>query len=320
MTRTILVTGAAGFIGSHLVQALCALGDRVLGLDNLNACYDPAIKERNLRDITHDSFTFYRADCRDAQALQRIFSSHPVTHVVHLAAWAGVRPSIEQPSVYFDNNVQGTICLLEAARAQGVRRLVLASSSSVYGNNQKIPFAEEDTVDYPVSPYAASKKAMEVAAHVWHALYGMEMTLLRFFTVYGPRQRPDLAIHAFTRLAEQGQVIRQFGDGRSERDYSYVGDVCHGIVSSLDCIRGYEIYNLGSDRPVALSKLLSTLENALGYALRIEQVPDQPGDVKATWADMRKARAAFSMPPPYPFQQGIDEFVAWYRSGNRKDE
>ncbi len=310
-----LVTGAAGFIGSHVSEALMARGWRVVGLDSFDPFYDPGMKRRNLRACQADArFTLAEADIRDAQAVDRLIGGGGVDVVIHLAALAGVRPSIERPLAYQDVNVNGTCCLLEAARRHKVRRFIFASSSSVYGNNPKIPFAECDNVDYPISPYAASKRAGELLCHTYHHLFGLDVTCLRFFTVYGPRQRPDLAIHRFSRRIEAGQTITLFGDGSSMRDYTYIDDVVAGVLAAVDRCQGYRIYNLGNSSPVPLSELIGMIEAALGRKAIIERQPAQAGDVERTFADIRRARAELGFEPRTDLKTGLARFVEWLRT------
>lgn len=311
----VLVTGGAGFIGSHLCEKLLRDGHRVLCIDNFDPYYDLSLKRAHLRLLKqYPNFQFLEADIRNAQALARIFRENNLDCVVHLAAKAGVRPSIQHPEEYFDVNVSGAIHLLEAMRQRGVRRLVFASSSSVYGNQVKMPFAETDAVDQPISPYAASKKSGELIAHTYHYLYGFEVACLRLFTVYGPRQRPDLAIHKFTQLALDNQPIPLYGNGLTRRDYTYVGDIVQGITRLLERQNwGYQIFNLGSGAPVTLLEMVKALENALQRPLPIHFLDKQPGDVEQTHADISKARQFFGYQPTISFQEGVKQFVHWYQ-------
>ncbi|MDH4229833.1 MAG: GDP-mannose 4,6-dehydratase [Nitrospirota bacterium] len=315
---TVLVTGAAGFIGSHLCEALLVTGREVVGLDNFDPFYDRADKQRNLAGLTgRPGFTLVEADILDHERLQATFSAHAVDEVVHLAALAGVRPSIQNPLRYQQVNVTGTAHVLECARIAGVRNLVFASSSSVYGNNDKVPFAETDPVDHPISPYAATKKAGELMAHCWHHLYGFPVTCLRFFTVYGPRQRPDLAIASFTRRIDRGQPIPLYGDGSSCRDYTYIDDIVRGTVVALEHPRPYVIYNLGGSETTRLTTLVELIEQALGRQAVRKHLPPQPGDVKATWADISHAREGLGYTPATPLADGIRRYVNWYRTANK---
>jgi UDP-glucuronate 4-epimerase len=309
----ILVTGAAGFIGSHLCEALLARGDEVVGLDNFDPFYARAVKEANLAECRkRAAFRLIEGDLRD-EALAGQVLADGIDAVVHLAAKAGVRPSIAEPLLYQDVNVRGTAVLLEAARRAGVKRFIFASSSSVYGNNEKVPFAETDNVDFPISPYAATKKAGELLAHTYAHLYRMGVTCLRFFTVYGPRQRPDLAIHKFTRLISRGEPIPVFGDGSASRDYTYIDDIIDGVLRALDCCNSYRIYNLGEAQPVTLATLIATLEQALGRTARIDRLPAQPGDVERTFADITRARQELGYSPQTALADGIARFVEWFR-------
>jgi len=311
----VLLTGGAGFIGSHLAERLLAEGHAVVALDNFDPFYGRSIKERNLaasRD--HDGFRLVEGDIRDVEALAAL---PDVDTVVHLAALAGVRPSIERPSEYHDVNVNGTVALLEFARSRGIGRFIFGSSSSVYGNNEKVPFAESDAVDHPISPYAATKKAGELTCHTYHHLFEMGMVCLRFFTVYGPRQRPDLAIHKFTRLMSDGEPVPMFGDGSTRRDYTYIDDILQGVMGALrlldekpDC---YEVINLGESETIDLSRMIRTIADALDVEPHIERLPTQPGDVDRTYADISKARDVLGYDPQVEFEQGIAQFVAWYR-------
>ena len=310
---TILVTGGAGFIGSHLVERLLADGSRVVVLDAFDRFYDPAAKERNLEAAGRaGGFTLVRGDVRDRSAVDAAFALGPVDGVVHLAARAGVRPSIEDPALYASVNLDGTVEVLEACRRHHVKRLVFGSSSSVYGNNAKVPFAEDDAVDHPISPYAATKRGGELLAHAYHHLFGLEVACLRFFTVYGPRQRPDLAIRKFTELLAAGKPIPVFGDGTSGRDYTYVDDIVEGIVRALDRASGFHVWNLGGSHPVLLDALVARLARGLGVEPRVDRHPPQPGDVARTWADVSRARRDLGWAPTTSFDDGIDRFLTWF--------
>ncbi len=311
---SVLVTGAAGFIGSHVVDALLEQGVEVVGLDSFDDFYARAVKEANLRSARdHASFRLVEGDLRDAGALAAL--PDEVDAVVHLAARAGVRPSIEQPELYTDVNVMGTMRLLSFAAARGIRPFVFASSSSVYGNNEKVPFSEDDRVDHPISPYAATKKAGELLCHAASHLDGLGVPCLRFFTVYGPRQRPDLAIHKFARLMRAGEEIPMFGDGSTSRDYTYISDTVQGVVRALDWARrnpgAYEIVNLGESRTVTLAEMIRVLGKELGVEPRVCRLPMQPGDVDRTFADVSKARRLFGYDPQVPFREGVRAFVEW---------
>ena len=311
----ILVTGGAGFIGSHVCEALLARGEAVVSLDNFDDFYAPAIKRRNLAvAVGHPGFTFVEGDLRDAGLLEGLFRRHQVRAVIHLAARAGVRPSIRQPALYADVNVTGTAQILEAARQAGVPKFLFGSSSSVYGVRTGLPFRETDEADAPASPYAATKRAGELLCWAAHALSGMAITCLRFFTVYGPRQRPEMAIHTFTRLIEGGEPIPLFGDGSTARDYTYIDDIVAGVLGALDTCLGFAIYNLGSADPIRLRDLVGLLEAALGKKARIEPRAPEPGDVPFTCADVSAAKAAFGYEPKAKIAEGIRRFVAWYRA------
>jgi UDP-glucuronate 4-epimerase len=310
-----LVTGGAGFIGSHVCERLLADGQAVWTLDDLNDFYDPAVKRRNLAEIRalKKPFVFTQGDVADRACVEALFRKVQFDQVIHLAARAGVRPSLEQPALYQRVNVEGTANILEAARATGVTKLVLASSSSVYGVNSKVPFVESDPVFCPISPYAASKLACEALGHVYHHVYGMDIVMLRFFTVYGPRQRPDLAIHKFTRQIAAGRPIEMFGDGSSARDYTYVSDIVDGVMACVRQKFGYEILNLGGSNPITLSRLVELIEGALGKKAAIKRLPDQPGDVPRTWADVRKAARLLGYAPKMRIEEGVPRFVEWFR-------
>ena len=313
---TILITGAAGFIGSHLTERCLESSNQVIGLDNFCDFYEPDKKRRNIeKALTRSNFTLVEADIRDAAALDKSFQQHHPDTVVHLAAMAGVRPSIEQPTLYADVNTTGTVNVLNAAVSHNVSRFIFGSSSSVYGNNVKVPFSETDPVDHPISPYAATKKAAELIAHTYHHLHDLPMICLRFFTVYGPRQRPDLAIALFLdRIANDQQILR-FGDGSSSRDYTYVGDIVAGICAAIESPKqGFRIYNLGSDRPVMLRDLIGTLEQVTGKRAQIEERPIQPGDVTCTWADLTRARRELKYQPSTDLADGIARQWAWTQS------
>ncbi|MFC1791384.1 GDP-mannose 4,6-dehydratase [Gemmatimonadota bacterium] len=313
---SVLLTGAAGFIASHLAERLLASGQSVVGLDNFDDFYDPAIKERNLDQAqSHDGFTLVRGDIRDPELLAAL--TDEIDTIVHIAARAGVRPSIAQPALYYDVNVTGTLRLLELARERGIRRFVFASSSSVYGNNPTVPFSEEDRVDNPISPYAASKRAGELLCHSYTHLYGITCLCLRFFTVYGPRQRPDLAIHKFARLLDAGEEIPMFGDGTTQRDYTYIEDILQGVDGALQWAQenegGYDIVNLGESCTVGLLEMIRVLGEEMGVEPKIQRLPMQPGDVERTYADTSKARSLLGFDPKWGFQDGIRAFVRWFR-------
>jgi UDP-glucuronate 4-epimerase len=311
-----LVTGGAGFIGSHVCERLLATGHAVWAFDDLNAFYDPAIKQRTVAALhsADKGFAFVEGDLTDREALDSVFQGVRFDQVIHLAARAGVRPSLQEPALYQRVNVEGTVNLLEAARANGVKKITVASSSSVYGVNAKVPFSEEDPIFSAISPYAASKLACEALGHVYHHVYGMDVAMLRFFTVYGPRQRPDLAIHKFARLISLGKPIPVFGDGSTARDYTYVSDTVDGVIACTQREFGFEIFNLGESQAVTLSRLVELLENALGRKAVIDRQPPQPGDVPVTFANIARARAKLGYDPQVKIEEGIPKFVEWFRA------
>ncbi|HAM73247.1 MAG TPA: epimerase [Verrucomicrobiales bacterium] len=314
-----LVTGGAGFIGSHVCERLLKQGHAVWAWDDLNPFYPVAIKEGNLREIREagSPFTFVRGDLCDRAALDQLFAGVRFDQVIHLAARAGVRPSLQEPALYQRVNVEGTVNLLEAARQRGVRKVTIASSSSVYGVNARVPFSEEDPIFSAISPYAASKLACEALGHVYHHVYGMDITMLRFFTVYGPRQRPDLAIHKFAQLIDAGKPIPVFGDGSAARDYTYVEDTVDGILAVTRKEFGYQIFNLGESQTVTLSRLIELIEASLGKRAIIDRQPSQPGDVPITFANISKARALLGYDPATKIEQGIPRFIEWFRKTRR---
>lgn len=311
-----LVTGGAGFIGSHVCERLLAGGHAVWALDDLNPFYDPAIKQQNLQEAAAAGgarFHFVQAGLNDPAMLTELFAGTRFDQIIHLAARAGVRPSLEEPALYQRVNVEGTVNLLEAARLHGVKKITIASSSSVYGVNAKVPFAETDPVFSAISPYAASKLACEALGHVYHHIYGLDVAMLRFFTVYGPRQRPDLAIHKFARLITDGKPISVFGDGSTARDYTYITDILDGILACTRQEFGYEIFNLGESQTVTLSRLIELLETTLGRKAILNRQPVQPGDVPITYANIEKARARLGYAPGVKIDRGIPLFVEWFR-------
>ena len=313
-----LVTGAAGFIGSHLVERLLATTDQpVVGVDNFDPFYPRAVKERNLRELAkHPRFTFVELDLRDKPAVAKMYARHRPVSVFHWAARAGVRPSIADPAGYVDANVVVTTTLLQLAAEQATRRFVFASSSSVYGNNAKVPFAERDATDAPISPYAATKKACELLCHTFHTLAGISTACLRLFTVYGPRQRPDLAIHKFARAILEDRPLTLYGDGDTSRDYTFIADIVDGVMSADAYLASasrpiHDVFNLGNANPVKLAELVSLLEEAIGRRARIERAPMQPGDVLRTYADTTHARNTFGYAPKTDLRTGIGHFVGW---------
>lgn len=327
MIKNILVTGGAGFIGSHLCETLLLRGYTITVLDNFNDYYSPVVKRANISEVTKsletnninpNRFKLIVGDIRNITILDQIFRKNSFDCVIHLAAMAGVRNSIENPGLYMDVNLNGTANLLNACRKYNIKKFIFASSSSVYGNNEKVPFCEQDPVDNPISPYAMTKKAGELLTFTFHHLYKVDVVCLRFFTVYGPRQRPDLAIHKFTDLIYRGMEVPFFGNGTSERDYTYISDIIQGISNSLDLINNnegvYEIINLGESRTISLNLLLCELEGLTGKKANIKVMPKQLGDVEKTYADITKAKRILSYNPSTPFQVGLKEFFCWYKN------
>ena len=318
MNRTYLVTGGAGFIGSSLADFLLKNNYRVVVIDNFCDFYDPSIKRNNVKDnLDNPNYKLYEIDLRCKSDVEKVFRENKIDVVIHLAAMAGVRPSIENPILYQEVNCIGTQNLLEVMKEYGVKNLVMASSSSVYGNNKKVPFKETDIVDYAISPYAATKKSNEVMTHVYHKLFNMNVIMLRFFTVYGPRQRPDLAINKFTRLMLNDEEVTMFGDGTTSRDYTYIDDIVSGIYSSINYVLNnkdvYEIVNLGNSSPVSLKEMINTIAEVLDKEPKIKEMPMQQGDVNITYADISKAKEMLNYDPKTPFKEGIEKFVKWYK-------
>lgn len=315
MNKNILVTGGAGFIGSHLVEKLLAekIG-RVIALDNFNEFYAPEVKRANLTNVSENSqFRLYETDICDAESLRKVFAENEFDAIVHLAAWAGVRPSLLNPKLYTKVNVNGTLNLLEMAKEFNVKQFVFGSSSSVYGINSKIPFSEDDKISRPISPYAATKAAGELLCHTFSHLYNIRTIGLRFFTVYGARQRPDLAIHKFSRLIWEDKPIPVFGDGSTRRDYTYIDDIIQGVRAAIDYDKSnYEIFNLGESQTIELSKLIELIEKSLGKKAIIERKPMQPGDVPITFADISKSRELLGYNPQTKIEDGIPKFVEWF--------
>lgn len=317
--KNILITGGAGFIGSHLVDRLLAEGGwRITVVDDFNDFYDPAIKRANVSArLSNPDFKLVEADIRKQEALSQAFSETNFDCIVHLAARAGVRPSLKEPRLYVETNINGTLNLLELARAQGVKQFVFGSSSSVYGLNAKLPFSEDHPVFNPISPYAATKAAGELLCHSYAHRYDMRIVCLRFFTVYGARQRPDLAIHKFAQLINDGQPIPVFGDGTTRRDYTYIDDIIAGVRAAIDYDQSnYEVINLGESRTVELRELISLLEKALDRHAEIDRQSLQPGDVTQTFADITKARRLLGYDPQTQIEEGIRKFVEWFRERN----
>lgn len=309
----ILVTGAAGFIGSHVCEYYLNREHNVTGIDNFDPFYPERFKRNNIKGFFENpSFKLYIGDIRDRDLLGSVFASVKPDIIIHLAAKAGVRPSIEAVEEYYDVNVNGTLALLGQMKKSGIKRMVFASSSSVYGNNPKLPFSESDPVDNPISPYASTKKSGELLCYVYSHLYGFDITCLRFFTVYGPRQRPDLAIHKFTRLIDEGQPVPFFGDGSTARDYTFIDDILDGINGALINSGGYRLYNLGESQVISLEKMVATIEDTLGKKAVLDKLPMQQGDVNITYADISRARSEIAYDPKTDFSQGIKQFVGWY--------
>ena len=309
----ILVTGGAGFIGSHLVERLIERGDRVIVIDDFNDYYAPAIKEENISSVVNNSlFKLYRGDIRDGLFIDTVFDENSIDVVCHLAARAGVRPSIQEPILYEEVNCTGTLNILEACKRVGIKNFVFGASSSVYGSNTKVPFSEEDPVEQPISPYAATKRAGELICYTYSHLYDIPVTALRFFTVYGERQRPEMAISKFTRLIWEGKEIPVFGNGTSKRDYTYISDILQGLIAGIDKVSKYEIINLGESRTVELNYLISIIEEKLQKKAIIKKFDDQPGDVPITYADVTKAKKLLGYTPMVPIEEGIERFTKWF--------
>jgi UDP-glucuronate 4-epimerase len=307
----ILITGGAGFIGSHVGRHFAAQGHHIVVLDDFNDYYAPAVKRANLGERLPEAEVI-EGDIRDKEAVARAFAARPEA-VIHLAARAGVRPSIADPELYISTNISGTYNLLEAARRNGIRKFLFASSSSVYGVNPKVPFAEDDLLQSTISPYAMTKLAGEQMCSNFSHLHGMQTVCLRFFTVYGPGQRPDLAIHKFTRWIHEGRAVDMFGDGGTERDYTYIDDIVQGVLASIDRVAGCEIINLGGDEPITLTQMVQTIEQATGQKAKLKHLPDQPGDVPRTMADITKARRMLGYEPRTAFAEGVAAQVNWWR-------
>ena len=314
--KNFLVTGGAGFIGSHLVDRLLSENvDQIVVVDDFNNFYEPHIKRENISEHLKDTrYKLVEADIRDRPALEQLFNHNDIDCIVHLAARAGVRPSLSEPQLYTETNINGTVNLLEFARQHGIKQFVFGSSSSVYGINAKVPFSEDDPIRQPISPYAATKAAGELLCHTYSHLYGLRCVCLRFFTVYGPRQRPDLAIHKFAKLISQNKPIPVFGDGTTRRDYTYVDDIIDGVVAAIHYDKSdYEVFNLGESRTVELRELISLLEKELDAHATIDRQPSQPGDVPQTFADVTKARELLGYNPQTQIEAGLHRFVEWFR-------
>lgn len=312
-----LVTGGAGFIGSHLCERLLTLGHTVVALDNFNDYYNPNLKWRNIELLRQRAgFTLAETDILDRPRLQELFDRHQFDAILHLAARAGVRPSILQPLLYEQVNIQGTMNLLELAREHKIDRFIFGSTSSVYGENPKVPFSEDDPVDHPISPYAATKKACELICFTYHHLYHLKIACLRFFTVYGPRQRPDMAIHKFTQLIAAGQKVPMFGDGTTRRDYTYISDIIDGVCLALEHCTSYHLYNLGESQTIELRRLIDLIAANLNKEARIERLPIQPGDVPITYADITRAQRELGYQPRVNVEEGVRQFVEWFKEVN----
>jgi UDP-glucuronate 4-epimerase len=315
-----LVTGGAGFIGSHVCEQLLGAGHELVVVDDLNPFYEPSLKQENLDALVQmggNRFHFVNCDITDRKGLDKIFNRACFDQVIHLAARAGVRPSLEDPALYQRVNVEGTVNVLEAARLNGVKKIIIASSSSVYGLNSKLPFTESDPIFTPISPYAASKLACEALGHTYHHVYKLDVTMLRFFTVYGPRQRPDLAIHKFARLMHAGKAIPVFGDGATARDYTYIDDIVQGVLACTNRSFGFEIFNLGESQTVSLHRLIELLAHALQIEPIIDRRPIQPGDVPATYANIDKARKKLGYAPTTSIETGLEKFALWFFERNK---
>ncbi len=348
--KTYLITGASGFIGSHLAEKLLNHGYRVINVDNFNDYYDLSIKIKNTLEslgklekyyeiktlddkelklnklgeiVAGEKYSLEVIDIRDFKKLEEVFEKYKIDIVIHLAARAGVRPSLEDPILYQEVNGRGTQNILECCKKYGIRNLVAASSSSVYGNNKKVPFKEIDIVDFAISPYAATKKSNEVMGHVYHSLYNINMAFLRFFTVYGPRQRPDLAINKFSRLILEDKEIPVYGDGSTSRDYTYIDDIVEGIINAANYIENnkniYEIFNIGSNNPISLKEMIETIEKVLEKKAKINRLPMQPGDVDKTYADISKLKNMTGYNPKTSFEEGVRNFINWYKKEEVKD-
>ena len=307
-----LVTGGAGFIGSSLVDKLLFCGHEVIVIDNFDNFYSKSIKNYNLENATsYNSFTLLKIDIKDQEGLDNCFQKNNIDLIFHLAGRAGVRPSIDNPKIYYENNVEGTLNLLEAMRKYGVNKMIFASSSSIYGNNSKLPFTENDLVDFPISPYAATKKACELLCHTYHHLYSIDIFCLRFFTVYGPRQRPDLAINKFTDLLLQNKEIPVYGNGNMKRDYTYIDDIVNGLLKAANLVKEFDIFNLGNSYPISIIDLIKLLENNLSTKAKLKFIPQLPGDVNITYADISKAKEILSYNPLTKIEDGLKKFIQW---------
>lgn len=309
----ILVTGGAGFIGSHVCDRLLKEGENVICLDNLNPSYSPKKKIKNIQhNFDNPNFQFIVIDIQKKEQLEQVFKNNKIDKIVHLAARAGVRPSIIKPLLYKDTNISGTLNLLELSKKYKIKNFIFASSSSVYGNNKKIPFSEEDNVDYPISPYAASKKSCELYCYTYSHLCNLNITCLRLFTVYGPRGRPDMAPYIFTKAVYSGKTIKQYGDGTTQRDYTYIDDITEGIIRALKKDFRFEIINLGNSKTISLKDFINLIERLFGRKARIRRYPLQPGDVNKTYADISKAKKLLNWEPKVSIEEGMKKFIEWF--------
>lgn len=317
--KHILVTGGAGFIGSNLVDELLSQGHQVSVIDSFSPFYDISIKRSNLKKaIKSDKFSLYEIDVRDSEQITEVFELNQFDAVVHLASKAGVRPSIRLPRAYFDVNVNGTLNILEECKQHNIKKVIYASSSSVYGNSRNVPFKETDNVDFPISPYAASKKAGELICHNYYHLYGINIFALRFFTVYGPRNRPDMGMYKFCKAITEGKTIQLYGDGNPRRDFTYIDDIVQGVTKAIEHVNGFEVFNLGESRTTSVKELIEIFENKLDKKAITENIDMQPGDVMETFADISKAKKMLGYNPQTPVEKGIEKLIDWYNSINSK--
>lgn len=320
MKEKILVTGGAGFIGSNLCENLLESGYEVISLDNFNDYYDPKIKENNIKKaLSFSSYKLYKGDIRDFKVLYEIFDNNKIKKVIHLAAMAGVRNSLKDPIEYVDTDIKGTVNMLEFSRRYGIKKFIFASSSSVYGINKKIPFCEKDSVDLQVSPYATAKRCGELYCKMYSQIYNMSISCLRFFTVYGPRQRPEMAIHLFTKLIDEGKPVPVFGRLDMTRDYTFIDDIIQGIKGALTAEYDFEIFNLGNSNQITLEQLIETIENKLGKKAIIDKKSVQLGDVPRTCADILQSKQIIGYNPKVSFEEGIELFVSWYKNNKLKE-
>jgi len=316
--QRILITGGAGFIGSHLVEKLLAEGKKVICLDNFNNFYDPKIKEKNIaRALKHSNFILIRGDILDEKLLDEIFLKYQIQKIIHLAAIPGVRQSLLSPLKYIDVDIKGTINLLKKAKEHKIEQFIFGSSSSVYGINKKIPFSESDSVNSQISPYAVAKRAAELYCQTYHYLYKIPIIVFRFFTVYGPRQRPEMAIYKFARLISEDKPIQIYGDGTSKRDYTYIDDIIQGVMQAVNKNFDFEIFNLGNSKTVELKKLVEIISSKLGKEAKIEMLPDQLGDVPMTYADISKSKKMLGYNPQTSIEKGVEKFIQWYEKNKK---